>query len=52
MTYEKEFRSAEEALRWLVDERDKAGNAGTITGKCVQNGELGKAPGGNVFGSA
>jgi hypothetical protein len=51
MTYEKRFLSAEDALRWLVDDRDTAGNAGTITGKCVRDGELGTTPDGDVFGA-
>jgi hypothetical protein len=50
MTYEKRFLSAEDALRWLVDDRDTAGNAVTIAGKCVRNGELGTTPDGDVFG--
>lgn len=51
MVYEKRFLSAEDALRWLVDEWDTAGNAGTITGKCVRDGELGTTPDGDVFGA-
>jgi hypothetical protein len=47
----KNFRSAEDALRWLADDRDTAGNAGTITGKCVRDGELGTTPDGDVFGA-
>lgn len=50
MTHEKRFKTAEDALKWLVSARDTAGTVGSVTGRCVEDGELGLTPDGDVFG--
>jgi hypothetical protein len=52
MTHDKRFSSAEASLLWLVVKRDTIGDAGSVTGKIVRNGELGTAPDGSVFGES
>ncbi len=48
--YDKKYRSAEDALRWLIAARDTAGTVGSVTGRGVVDGELGLTPDGDVFG--
>jgi hypothetical protein len=50
MTHDKRFKSAEDALKWLIAARDTAGTVGSVTGRCVADGELGLTPDGDVFG--
>jgi hypothetical protein len=50
MRHDKRFKSAEDALRWLIAARDTAGTVGSVTGRCVADGELGLTPDGDVFG--
>lgn len=49
MTHDKKFRSAEDAMRRLIAARDTAGTVGSVTGRCVADGELGLTPDGDVF---